>query len=643
MSSIGAIFHRDGRPIERADLERMANALNRGTAERQKTLIRGSVGFVMCLRSFTPEDRFEQQPMLIGNRWHAVFEGRIDNRDELAGSIGIESEQLRGMPDGQLFGKAIERWELGAIQRLVGEFAGILFDLRDRELIAFRDHVGLRSLVYHANNRSIAVATNLSGLFALPWVPREISYENLVDKVAGASWNVEATDFSEVFSIVPAHIQRFGALKEDRTEYWSMADLPSVRFRRQEEYVEAFKEIFTVAVHRQLRTVGGIGAQVTGGLDSSSVAVTAAEILRRDGKTLHGFTAVPEEGFSKPPTPARYFDETDLVRTIAEMTPNLETHFVRPDHRPILERIDETIRLYDTSFSKVLNNLWSEDIIREARARGVRVVLNGEGGNFTISYGGAVRLAELFIHGHWLGLARELKRFPRGTRKRIVRTAVLGPVLPRRFYRQWRDRHLERPLWSERSFLRPAFGVEHRVEERAREAGFDLHYLPGLDEHRMRIEGIQSFADGALSLASERAVHGVDARAPALDRRVVEFTLGIPASAFLRDGMSRRLVRDAMQDLLPEVVRANTKVGEQAADWFPRIAREIDAWTIVLDRAEGDPDLREMFDFPRLRQSLTDWGGSLPPSGSSRAFSMGFSLPRAVCLAKFVLWTKGAN
>ena len=100
MSGIGAIFHRNGQPVQQAEIDRMAQSLAMYGPERQTTALHGSLGFAYTHYSDVPESQFERQPLLGGNgRYVMVFDGRLDNRDELAESLTISKEELALLPD----------------------------------------------------------------------------------------------------------------------------------------------------------------------------------------------------------------------------------------------------------------------------------------------------------------------------------------------------------------------------------------------------------------------------------------------------------------------------------------------------------------------------------------------------------------
>src|SRR6266576_6688314 len=135
MSGISAILNLDGAPVRASEVERMANALRPYGPDRQRTLLRRNAGFVFCLHQLTPEDLFEQQPLVFANRFVMLFDGRIDNRPELGEALSIAASELHLMPDSMIAMRLFDRWGEHAFERILGDFAIIVMDLQDGRML----------------------------------------------------------------------------------------------------------------------------------------------------------------------------------------------------------------------------------------------------------------------------------------------------------------------------------------------------------------------------------------------------------------------------------------------------------------------------------------------------------------------------
>ena len=258
---------------------------------------------------------------------------------------------------------------------------------------------------------------------------------------------------------------RGASFSKDR--FWDPENIADVSFKSDHEYVEAFQERLDAAVKARLRSCRPPCATITGGLDSSSIAVIAADMLAAEGKKLNTFTAVPEAGFVKDEIRGRYFDETPYVRQIAQFNPNIIPHFVPPSKGPILDKIAEQIRLGGAPAGSILNGLWVMDIWAAARAAGHNVMLVGDMGNLTMSYHGRGLFAELLRTGRWLRLFSEIKSSGH-TWKNMIRQWTIAPFVPAplfRMYKQWRRGG--KPPWHNFSVIHPEFAARSGVVARA--------------------------------------------------------------------------------------------------------------------------------------------------------------------------------
>lgn len=193
MSGIAAILNLDGSPVSPSEVARVANLLKPYGPDRQKTLVRGNAAFVFCLQQLTPEDRFEQQPLVLADRFIMLFDGRIDNRLELGDTLNLAPNDLPLMPDSMIALRLFDRWGDRAFERILGDFAVIVLDLQDRRMLCVRDQMGMRVLHYHLTATRFAVATTPETLFALSWVPRIWSEDKVGDTLVQRGLSGETT------------------------------------------------------------------------------------------------------------------------------------------------------------------------------------------------------------------------------------------------------------------------------------------------------------------------------------------------------------------------------------------------------------------------------------------------------------------
>jgi asparagine synthase (glutamine-hydrolysing) len=591
----------------------MANVLKPYGPDRQKVVVRQNAAFVFCLHKLTPEDTFDLQPLLFLDRFILLFDGRIDNRSELGKIVGISASELSSIPDSMLALRLFHHFGERSFERILGVFAIIIMDVRDGRLLCARDHIGLRVLHYHRSAGRFAVATVPEALFALSWVPRILNKEKLADHLVGQGGiNHEITYYRDVFRVPPGSTVQVRGTALSKHQFWDPECIGDVRFANDHDYVEAFKALLDDAVKVRLRSCRTPCAQITGGLDSSSIAVIAADILAASGSRLNTFTAVPEAGFTREDLRGCYFDETPYVRRIAEVNRNIVPHFIAQSRDPTPENIAEVIRVSALP-GAILNALWGFDIYAEARSAGHNVILAGEMGNDTMSYHGWGLLTELLATGRWLRLLAEMKSS--GYRwRRHVRQLLIGPFIPAplfRRYKQWRRG--EKPPWhSDYSLIHPEFAAVSGVVDRAARGHMPFDAPPIRDWRLGRINGFGDFYDCADWYAKVRAGFHLDIRTPASDRRIVEFCIGIPQDQYLHKGRDRWLIRRAMEGRLPDIVLHQKKRGAQGVDWYRRLTRARNPIMEEVRRLAENPDVASILDMQRLHAILASWPDQQP-------------------------------
>jgi asparagine synthase (glutamine-hydrolysing) len=643
MSAIAGIVRFDGRPEAASDLDRMMRALADLGPDRQSTWQDGTVALGFRQMALLPEDSADRQPWPVrGGAAVLVANGRLDNRDELGDALGIDPPVRRTMADSELLLRAYERWELDCLDRLLGEFNFAVWDTREQRLVCARCQVDGPPLYYHRCERFFAFATTPAALFALPDVPRALAERRLANQLGFVPGQIQDTYYRDVFCLPPAHRLVVADRRVATTRYWQLDRARQIRFGTDEEYEAALRERFDRAVRARLRSVHPIGSMLSSGCDSSAVTATAAHMLAADRKTLIAFTAAPREGY--PPTArGRPTDESRLAAELAANLPNVRHLIVRPRGRSALDRLDQANPLFGCPIFTPANHVWYSEILDAARQSRVRVLLNGNLGNSTISYTGMPRLAGLLRSGQWLRLAREAFGLRRnGHNARQIARAAVSPLLPSAVAR-WRSHAATGASTAVGGFsaVNPAFAAEMGLEEEVSSRQRDLTLRPSSDGFAAR-QALLELDDRGEYWNASLAGWGIEPRDPTGDRRVLEFCLAVPDEQYLRNGVTRSLFRRAFADRIPAAEIAARPRGYQGADWHEGLAAAREQIVTEIGRLENSPGARRALDLPRLRRLVEDWPtGNWHSPEVTRKYRL--MLLRAVAVGKFIRWVEGGN
>lgn len=642
MSAIFGVYQRDDSPDLSNYLESMSQALAEHGPDGGGMETSGPLGIGQRLMCFTPEDYFEHQPLIEGP-FTLVADARIDNRPELAEIFGLSAREAAELSDSAFILRAFKKWGHECGLHLVGEFAFAVWDTKQQQLFAARSPLGGRMLFYFHSGAKFAFATVPRGLLALPFVPRILDEEKVAGNLVGAAREVDATFFQGIKRLLPGHSLTVDDKGFNIRRYWQPDLGREVRFKNDDDYVEAFLELFDRVTSDYLRSATPVGVFMSGGLDSASVAATAAILQQRKGERIASFTEVPRVGFAGPVPKGRYADETPLVQAIADFHPNLDAHFVRTTGMALLDGVETLFDQASMPFRNVSNRVWGELITREAREQGIRVLLNGAQGNLTISWDGNGLLEELMRSGEWRRVLREARASAGYGGARAMGRVLIGqalfPFLPGSLLdrvARLRQGHFTSEADLTHSPIRPEFAREHNVLKTLKARTERENYQDRTQMTLARYQTLVAPDMGGTIGAAYRALYGVDERTPLADLRLVEFCLAIPEAQQRRAGQTRWLIRRAMASRLPAQILENRQRGLQAADWFERLTNSRAAIFDELALMENSDLAKRMLDVPRLRRLVEDW----PQSGETPQVLHTYRnlLESALMMGRFLRW-----
>jgi asparagine synthase (glutamine-hydrolysing) len=647
---LSAIFglispHGGGGPPDRALLQ-MRSALAGHGGDGSSTWTGNGTGLGQELKRVTPEDLAERQPLISRDgRRVLVSDGRIDNRRELSDELGLAWESPQ-VPDSAFIMAAYERWGEDCPRHLIGSFSFAIWDEERKRLLLARSPFGAKTVFYHNAGEFVAFATMPKALFALS-VPRRLNHQGIADMLVLVPPEPGASLYEGIGSLEPGHL-----LTADRQgcrvrAFWTPELRKELRLRSDEEYEEAFTELFDRVVADQLRSLNPVGMLLSGGLDSTSVAAAAAPLLAKRGERLAAFTGAPMIGFREPDLPGWVLDEAPLAGRVAARHGNVD-HFVVRAQGLFLDDLDRFFDVAEMPYTGTASRVWYEGIMAAAQRRDISVLLTGKSGNYTVSWPGTGLIRSLVGKGRSLQAWREARaQAPTGGVRSTARIYARGGLvarLPAHAQLAITSRHYDDPLlnrgdwWSPLSPINPEFAREQRVAERSRARDCDRWLLRRVDTPAARLRHLMddvhhiSGINGAYS-----ALYGVDLRDPTGDARIAQFCLSLPEEQCSRQGVSRSLIRRAMADRLPAEIVTGARHGIDTADWFERLydARAtVDEELRLLDRSET---ARAVLDLPRLR-GLADRLDSPPADAYQRMLDYRHVLERGLMAGRFLRW-----
>ncbi|MBI5052733.1 MAG: asparagine synthetase B [Chloroflexi bacterium] len=602
MSGLFGIFHRDGSPVSPATLVTMRAAMAHWGRDGSDIWLDGCAGLGQARTFSTPEAQYEHLPRFDSSRGIAfTAAGRVDNREELIRDWGLEigdsiSNLQSPIPDGDFIFHAYLKWGEDCVKHIYGDWAFAAWHPNERKLFLARDHYGNTALYYYADSRLFAFASSPQALLALDLAPIEFDELYLAQVlVVWTAYHGERTIHKPIHRLPPAHTLTVTPQHLNTQQYWRLEDTPLPHLPKRQDYVEALREIFDEAVRARLRVpssptsnlqspISSVAVTLSGGLDSGSVAVTAARLLQTTDKRLTAFTSVPLSDTSVY-VGKNFGDEFPFAQTTAQFAGNVDLYPITAAGINPIQGIRKALEIHNEPGHAASNYYWILEVRAAVQAHNCRILLNGQMGNGGISWTGDISsqsLAFRLRHLGWQGAVREtFKRL-----KQQIKSSAPAELLT--IWQHWRisgDWHLD-------SAIHPDFARRLNLLDQLLSAPDTLLALaprdPPAQRYRIMMPG-RNFA-GAMQ-AQMAAAYGLEMRDPTGDVRVLEFTFSVPDHIFIdpETGMDRWLIREAMKDRLPDVVRLNRQRGRQAGDRVPRLRACAAEVEIALDEIARGP------------------------------------------------------
>jgi asparagine synthase (glutamine-hydrolysing) len=568
MSAIAGLVQFDGASVEPGLVEKMTNAMVRRGPDGVGHWVGGPSAFGQCMLRTTAESLEETQP-LADEDGHLVLvmDGRVDNCDELRRALLTRGAALRNRSDAELVLRAYQTWGEFCPDRIVGEFAFVIWDARQRRLFGARDAAGTRHFYYHAARGWFGFASEITGLLALGRIEARLNESRLLDYLAvDFDRDDEIGTFYQGISRLPAGHAMLVTDRGPRIwRYWEPGNLAANHFASLDECAEAFLEQLRVAVKCRLRSIGPVGAMLSGGLDSSSiVGLIRKEFRDQLRQPLKTFSLVREDRENC----ADWMGVQEMLKEGWIDPAIIDSSIARTSCEAYLDGIKDINEPFSYS-----EGIFDSFVFEAARKAGCRVVLDGMAGDL-LFYDPDRSMDSIIgarMYSQIPGMLTALRRHGIGSGLRFIARRMFGEAASERLHTAYRNLRDRRAIWSAGPD-EPAGGNLRRVHpEIARRFLAERHARRREAEGRSQPENDQGaharhFTSGLLSFAHEvigqmALSRGVEPRSPLSDRRMIEFAIQMPVEAKLFAGWYKPVMRKSMRGVLPEKVRLRRSIG----------------------------------------------------------------------------------
>jgi asparagine synthase (glutamine-hydrolysing) len=484
--------------------------------------------------------RLELQPLTDYRGNMLVFDGRLDNRAELQRELNCMDPST---PDSSLVLAAFERWDEECFSHLVGDWALALWSAGAQATYLARDHAGARSLYFQNFNGTLRWATYLETFFSSG--ERYPLDQQFVTRYLCSQPCEDLTPYLGIRSVPAAHylIVRGGTVTS--RPHWNWVAKSQIHYKSDEEYEQHFLALFRQSVERRTGHGAPILAELSGGMDSTSIVCMSDSIRKSQGEgeedlldTISYFDN-SEPNWNEEP----YFSITEARR--GKKGIHLETSAAARSFRPAEGQYAIVQPLWPGVDS---SSLEQEQKLHEAiGGRGYRAILSGIGGDEVL--GGIPtplpELGDLLISGNIFKLLKQATAWSLSGRSPLLHMLYRTVRFTVALYRSPSRNAISIPPWLNRCLDAETFLDPDRIA-RAEWLGA----LPSALSNGQAWWAIQGSLPHLFPGRSARYEY----RYPFLDRDLVDYLHRVPREQLVRPGARRSLMKGSLKSLVPQEV-----------------------------------------------------------------------------------------
>lgn len=510
-----------------------------------------------------------------------VFNGEIYNFKDLRSQLEKRGYRFKSLGDSEVIANLYQEFGHSFVTKLNGMFAIALWDKSLHKLYLYRDRLGKKPLWYSNTVHGFCFSSEIKGLLKLG-VDRTVNFETISECLIYGYSKAPKSPFVDIEQVEPAHYICFDGSIVRSFRYWSLDEVNTSRFTKEEAKHE-LKRLLRSSVELRLNSERPVGVFLSGGIDSTLITAISREISKGEVRT---FTAV----FSEENYDERLFAE----QVSKELGTKHEVYEIIPEPEVILSEI---AGICDQPFadSSIIPLYLLSKRVREQAV----VVLGGDGGDEV--FGGYDRYQAIL-------------------KTRLIRSLQLSRLFSNEFQGRFGERTqrviemLRYDALSSRydSLLRNIHpGIfEKLTSHKTNIYQSELEEIwpkdPGLLLRKMQLSDIYSYLPNDLMYKADMAsmAASIELRSPFLDYRIVEFGVSLPIGLKLARGTGKILLRDIAADYVSNsiVKRPKKGFGVPIGEWIRGPLRELSEELLIGGRTRE----RGWIDIPYARQLFRD-------------------------------------
>jgi asparagine synthase (glutamine-hydrolysing) len=573
MSAIFGYINKNGKPADEQSIQKMLQAISHRATDGSATWVDQNAAMGNCLLIVHPQQNFEQQPLRMGNLV-ITSDARLDNRSELASFFSLDKPELQITPDSKLLLLAYQKWGNKCVDHLEGEYAFAIWDIQNQELFVATDHIGFRPFFYYDSPDLFIFCSEIKGVVAVKPLPNYFEEESLIEYFYRKG-SPNKTYNKEVFALCGGNTLVLKDGKIDIRKYWKLESTGKYHFKKDQEWYDCTRDLIYKAVEKRLNPDVPVGLNLSGGLDSTSIACILSELLMKKNKPLYAFSSVlpvDYKGFEK--------DERRYVEIVGKHCPNIiQTYVEAPEVGPF----SDLRRAFDIEECFPYPLFYMNDaLLQEANQKNIRIHFSGFGGDYWVSWKGSSVIYELIRESSYRKAFFLMCQFCKTDKQPLYKVFANKYIAHANIYKRLRaiaGKQNGRIAWQESTALQDS--LREKYTSSIWENNSTCH----------KEKNQQLVNDGNIGRKMNRfynrdATHEMESAVPLFDKDVYEYLCDLPIHLFIKGGNTRSLIKNAMKDFVPPEI--NTRIDKLpfSPDYIMRVIKEKDAIVHIINTSE---------------------------------------------------------
>lgn len=493
----------------------------------------------------TPESVYTTR-ICQNKRYVVAASCRLDNRAEIAAKIQLENPLEKSDHDYLL--AAYTFYQEKCVEHLLGDFSFVVWDKEKKTLFMTKDHLGIKPLFYYLDENILVFSTYIQGIKAVEGINLSLDKLYIARELKNFSPTFEDTFFEHIKRLKPAHYIQFipdsQHLHEQR--YWELTPVDISAFQTEEEIYTELRRLFKEAVVCRTRTHKNIGCQLSGGLDSSAIAVLLSRNLDKNRLHTYSFVlndktrAYSERGIDEQETQNMIIEYADLKRE--------NHHKIEEFHyKDIFEEL-EISNLIMGGYSSS-DAIWQDTLFKRAGEESqVGFMMSGFPGDECVSNSGSLYFYDYLGNRNWKELFRLIQT------EKIKGLRKIGSYFKAKYHGTYFVAY--RDIQEERNLLHPESEYNKLLKIDTEAFKFYPTFKAYLKKqicrphtcHRTESEGFYALQ------------YNMETVYPLADIRLISMVYSLPSELFNYQPFTRNIFRNICKGILPEQIRLQVKV-----------------------------------------------------------------------------------